>query len=674
MMKTIILISLFICTCIIGFSQNQTVIDSLKNQLANEQQDTNRVLIMLKLEGAFSDNSKPDSAKAYAEKALDLATKIHYPNGEFEALISLASHHRLIGDSPKSLFYAFKGLRLAEKMRDRPKKARILFQLVRIYYLGLTDYQKAKSYSKQTIREYEALNDIENLAAAEASLSTIYRGTNQLDSMLSYQQRAYAKYEKIKKIDTDGRFLMQLAGNYIAMDNYPLALSLFQKARIVNHSQKMWYNESNSLEGIASVYKKMNQLDSAIYYNKKVIELGTPYDYKQFLIVAYKDLGDIYKTQKKDSAYYFLKMAWDINESINGTQKIIALETTISEEQERQYQAEAERIASQNRIKQYLFLGGVGILVLIAFLLYNNNRQKQKANNLLYQQKQEIDFQRDKAEKALVELKSTQAQLIQSEKLASLGELTAGIAHEIQNPLNFVNNFSELSVELLEELKSPLTPEGGIREGEKMDMELFGDVMQNLEKISLHGKRASSIVKGMLEHSRISTGEKELTDINALADEYLRLAYHGMRAKDSSGPTSRFNADFKTDLDENLPKIKVIPQDFGRVLLNLINNAFYACAERSKKGETAYKPKVTVRTQLKANSQLLIAIKDNGIGMSEETKAKIFQPFFTTKPTGEGTGLGLSLAYDIVTKGHGGSIECESVEGEGTKFVVKLPI
>jgi two-component system, NtrC family, sensor kinase len=177
----------------------------------------------------------------------------------------------------------------------------------------------------------------------------------------------------------------------------------------------------------------------------------------------------------------------------------------------------------------------------------------------------------------------------------------------------------------------------------------------------------------MLEHSRKSTGEKELIDINALADEYLRLAYHGLRAKDSSGSTSRFNSDFKTDFDENLPQIMVIPQDMGRVFLNLINNAFYATNERSKKGETSYKPKVTVSTQLTANSQMLIAIKDNGSGMSEETISKIFQPFFTTKPTGEGTGLGLSLAYDIVTKGHGGTIACESVEGKGTTFIIKLP-
>ncbi|OYU94385.1 MAG: hypothetical protein CFE21_16585 [Bacteroidetes bacterium B1(2017)] len=259
-------------------------------------------------------------------------------------------------------------------------------------------------------------------------------------------------------------------------------------------------------------------------------------------------------------------------------------------------------------------------------------------------------------EKAYSDLKSTQAQLIQSEKLASLGELTAGIAHEIQNPLNFVNNFSEVSGELVAEMEEEM------KEGNTdIALEIASDLKQNLEKINHHGKRASSIVKGMLEHSRTSSGEKELIDINALADEYLRLAYHGLRAKDSS-----FNADFKTDFDENLPKIEVIPQDIGRVLLNLINNAFYAT-----KG--VKNPLVEIKTASVENG-ILVSVRDNGTGMSEEVKAKIFQPFFTTKPTGEGTGLGLSLAYDIVTKGHGGTLEVESTEAEGTTFVIQLPI
>lgn len=271
-------------------------------------------------------------------------------------------------------------------------------------------------------------------------------------------------------------------------------------------------------------------------------------------------------------------------------------------------------------------------------------------------------------------LKTTQAQLIQSEKLASLGELTAGIAHEIQNPLNFVNNFSEVSVEIAKELKEERVKVEPERD-EELENELLNDLIQNQEKISYHGKRASGIVKGMLEHSRMSTGERELTDINQLADEYLRLSYHGLRAKDKT-----FNADYELIEDKNLPKIDIVPQEIGRVFLNLINNAFYAVNERSKLKEAGFKPKVSITTKYLLNNDsptgswgAVISVQDNGTGMSDATKAKIFQPFFTTKPTGEGTGLGLSLAYDIITKGHGGAIEVESVQGKGTSFTVCIP-
>ena len=303
---------------------------------------------------------------------------------------------------------------------------------------------------------------------------------------------------------------------------------------------------------------------------------------------------------------------------------------------------------------------------------------EEKKNSLEHQVAErtaELTQQKEALERTVLELKTTQNQLIQSEKLASLGELTAGIAHEIQNPLNFVNNFSEMSVELIEELKEERRKETGDRD-EGLEGELLTDIIQNLEKINHHGKRASSIVKGMLEHSRTSTGQKELTDINALADEYLRLSYHGLRAKSKGGANDRFNADFKTDFDENLPKIAVVPQDFGRVLLNLISNAFYAVAKKDhEKKETGdnFKPMVIVSTKLIKN-QLIIKIEDNGTGMPEATKDKIFQPFFTTKPTGEGTGLGLSLAYDIVTKGHGGRIDVRSEEGVGTVFIITIPI
>jgi two-component system NtrC family sensor kinase len=290
------------------------------------------------------------------------------------------------------------------------------------------------------------------------------------------------------------------------------------------------------------------------------------------------------------------------------------------------------------------------------------NDQITSANHELNERREEITAQRDQLADTITDLKAAQQQLIQSGKMASLGELTAGIAHEIQNPLNFVNNFSEVNTELIDELQTEL---------ERGDLEevknIAADIQENEKKINMYGKRADSIVKGMLEHSRASTGQKELTDLNKLADEYLRLAYHGLRAKDKS-----FNAGLITNFAESLPLVNVIPQDIGRVLFNLFNNAFYAVYQKQKSVDVDYKPTVEISTATN-HGQVQIIVKDNGSGVPENIKDKIMKPFFTTKPNGEGTGLSLSLSY-IVVKGHGGNIALNSKEGEGAEFTITLLI
>jgi signal transduction histidine kinase len=284
---------------------------------------------------------------------------------------------------------------------------------------------------------------------------------------------------------------------------------------------------------------------------------------------------------------------------------------------------------------------------------------------LRYEDFNKLESAKAQIEKTLVDLKQAQSQLVQSEKMASLGELTAGIAHEIQNPLNFVNNFSEVSNELIEELNTERAKPKTERD-ERLENEILYNIKQNLEKINNHGKRADGIVKGMLQHSRSSSGQKELTDINALADEYLRLAYHGFRAKEKS-----FNAKFETDFDKRIEKINVVPEDIGRVLLNLVNNAFYAVNEKRKANHADYEPAIKIATSL-SGDQVFIAVSDNGNGIPKNIVDKIFQPFFTTKPTGSGTGLGLSLAYDII-KAHGGDIKVATNEGGGSEFMIHLP-
>jgi len=281
----------------------------------------------------------------------------------------------------------------------------------------------------------------------------------------------------------------------------------------------------------------------------------------------------------------------------------------------------------------------------------------------IVQQKEEIESQRDNLEKTLVDLQATQTQLVQSEKMASLGELTAGIAHEILNPLNFVNNFSDVNAELLLEMQEEIE-KGDLAEVKALSL----DIYENEKKINQHGKRADSIVKGMLEHSRTRSGQKEPTDLNVMTEEFMRLSYHGLRAKDKS-----FNAELVTHFDTDLPKINVIQQDMGRILLNLFNNAFYAVNQKKNTAGADYKPTVSATSSV-SDGHCVISVKDNGVGIPDAIKEKIMQPFFTTKPTGEGTGLGLSLTYDMVVKGHGGTMQVNSVEGEGSEFIVKLPL
>ena len=396
---------------------------------------------------------------------------------------------------------------------------------------------------------------------------------------------------------------------------------------------------------------------------------------RQSVLRDYKLLASLYeKTGEPLKAKEVYKSFISLQDSVTADQakfRTISFET---EQQISENEIAISKLETENKLSaqsRNFTIGIAALLLILAGSIYYRFQSKKKANKVL--------------EITLADLRSTQAQLVQSEKMASLGELTAGIAHEIQNPLNFVNNFSEVSSELVDEAAVELN-KGDLKETKA----ILNDLKGNLEKINHHGQRASSIVKGMLEHSRTSTGEKELTDINALAEEYLRLAYHGFRAKDKS-----FNANFTTDFDPNLPKINVIPQDIGRVLLNLINNAFQACsasrtspslhsaslhadplqADPLDKGAfnaPRLEPTVSISTK-NGNGNIEIRINDNGPGIPNEIKDKIFQPFFTTKATGQGTGLGLSLAYDIV-KAHGGDLSVESKEGEGAMFKISLPI
>ncbi len=637
--------------CSFGFAQNKLT-DSLTHQLAIAKNDMNRVLIMAELSHKFR-LTKLDSAMKYGQQALILAQQIKFLKGEASALCSLSSLYRETGELPKALDLAIKAMNIAEEHQYIDEIGVCNNRFGNIYF-DLKEYPKARSYFQKAIEMHKKTNNQYLLLEVYINTGASYYYDNQLDSSKYYIELGRLIIIK-RHYQGDLSILLRQFGRIQAkLGNNSLALDYFKQGVQAALQFNDHRNASFNYNEIAKIFGQINQPDSCIYYAMKGISEGQFGPYNNRILESATLLTDAYKAKNDfKQAYEYQALMIKTKESLFSAGNIQAMQSMIAGEEARRKEVETEKITNQNKLKQYGLLAGLGMLLLVAFFLYRNNRQKQKANIVLQEKNEEI-------QSTLSKLKSTQAQLIQSEKLASLGELTAGIAHEIQNPLNFVNNFSELSVDLVKDLKEEI--EKPTQDKEYIG-ELFDDLSQNQEKINHHGKRASSIVKGMLEHSRASTGVKELTDINKLADEYLRLAYHGLRAKDNS-----FNADYELIVDENLPKIEVIPQDIGRVLLNLINNAFYAVNQRKLlSNDVSYTPSVSVSTE-HVDNQIIMKVKDNGIGMSESVRAKVFQPFFTTKPTGQGTGLGLSLAYDIVTKGHGGTLEVESTEGSEPKW------
>jgi signal transduction histidine kinase len=524
------------------------------------------------------------------------------------------------------------------------------------------NYREAEDFAKALLHEFEGekiaeQNNVKGvfnfphhrlapLFLAETAQTYILK--NEPDSAIIYAQKSIQQNELFD--GTSWEFpiyllatIQQMKGDYVrSLENYRLALRL---------SKIQTEDAQDSLQiysGMSTLFKSTGQLDSSIYYAQLVNKSWSPaISEAKNLLEAVNNLYEVYKLKgKQDSTLKYLELNYHLRTSFFNTEKQKQIQEATFSVQLKQQEIIAAQAKYKNRLQAFLFTIGILALVIISALLIRNNRHNRRA--------------KIKIEKAYGELKTTQVQLIQSEKMASLGELTAGIAHEIQNPLNFVNNFSDVNTELVDELQQA-ADKGNLDEIKA----IAKDIKENEEKINHHGKRADAIVKGMLQHSRSSSGVKEPTDINALADEYLRLAFHGLRAKDKD-----FNATMKTDFDESIGNINIIPQDIGRVILNLITNAFYAVTEKKKQVGDSYEPTVSVSTK-KLGDKVLITVKDNGNGIPQKVLDKIFQPFFTTKPTGQGTGLGLSLSYDIV-RAHGGEIKVETKEGEGVEFIVKL--
>jgi two-component system, NtrC family, sensor kinase len=661
-MKILLIFLILIIPCGSAFAQEETFKDAerLIQELSRARTDTGRVVLKSRLSEAYRSNN-PDTSLILANQALLHARELDFKKGEIMALNVLSVLYREKGDLPYALQLGLQGLKIAEKEQLTDLWVASLVRVGNVY-LSVGDYLKALPYFQKADNLLENNYDGFQRIVTQFFITDITLKLNQLDSAEKRLEILEEKY---------GALANMLRGDLASKRREPnQAIIYFQKSLNEAVNANSIREASTASNAIAQIFKELNQPDSAIYYAKLGLELGKRLSYTNRILTASSLLAELYAEENPKEAVRYYQMASAAKDSLYGVQKFQRLQSATMEEQERQTEIEAAAIAYRNSIRQWGLIGGVALFLIVAIVLYRNNRQKQKANTVLQEQKQKV-------ESTLHKLKATQSQLIQSEKMASLGELTAGIAHEIQNPLNFVNNFSEVSSELIGEIEEERAKNQEARD-ETLVSEILVDIKHNLEKINHHGKRADAIVKGMLEHSRTGSGEKELTDINNLASEYLNLAYQSFKSKNKE-----VEIELTTDFDPTIPKIELVRADIGKVLLNILNNAFYAVTtslpSRSigtgSKGGEIYKPTILVSTSYSRlqGGRVEISIKDNGPGIPDSIKAKIFQPFFTTKPTGQGTGLGLSLSYDIV-KAHGGEFRVETEPGRFSELIVSIPL
>jgi two-component system, NtrC family, sensor kinase len=622
-MKRTLLIMVFLVTCdnLVAQLKNSIKEDSLKIALEKMGDDTLRVRALLTLADYYY-FKQPDTCLFYSTQALELSRKLDFPYGIQQSLLQQAEPLNFKGDVIQALKVCFEWLPYSQKIGDKYYEANAL-GFIGIYYSALENYDQAAVHLKEALAMHKLLTTKEPVVGLfHQSFGIVYSLTQRPDS-------AFFHLREVERFLFNSRFLR--AAQHIALGNAFTRIGnldsadFYYRAALADkrlNQDEMPLHISGIMQGRATLFDLRNELDSGVYFARQAFRVAHNRHLNSLIYESSDLLSKLYRKQGK-------------------------LDSAMEQRRNQDIQQEEER--NRNRIFQFGLTSVITVILIASVLLLRNYRKKQRANLAL--------------ESALSELKSTQSQLIQSEKMASLGELTAGIAHEIQNPLNFVNNFSEVNSEMINDLKKELKS-GNIQFAE----EIADSIKENQEKINHHGERAGGIIRSMLQHSRTSSGQKELTDINALCEEYLRLTYHGYRAKDKS-----FNATFETDLDPGLPKLNVVPQDLGRVLLNLINNAFYSVNEKAKQRADGYDPKVIVSTE-RLSDKVEIRVKDNGMGIAATIKAKIFQPFFTTKPTGQGTGLGLSLTYDIITKAHGGELKVESEEGAGCELIILLPL
>ncbi|GAB3875424.1 hypothetical protein GCM10028824_30770 [Hymenobacter segetis] len=622
-------------------------VDSLRHLLTLPQTDFDRVTLLCQISDQLW-TQHTDSAAVYANKALALARRIHYQQGEGAALNRLGAALRE-SNLARSLEVFQQSLRIAETTHDQGLIAQNL-RSIGIIYVYLRDKRQGLAYYFRALKIGEQLHDEHRTVIELSNIGLAYDLFGQIDSSRIFQERAYAL---ARRLHTPTNYILYGLGN-VARKSGQVAQARTFYHQSIAESKKVHHLRSLNFAyvGLAELYQKIGQPDSSIYYARLGCQAAQTNGFLRGVLNASTLLTQDFKQRgRPDSALKYQSLMLVMKDTLFGQEKVMRLQSLNYREQQRMQEVAASQAALRARYRTAGLVAGLVGLLVLAVILARHGRQEERARRAL--------------EQSLAELKTAQDQLVQREKMAFLGELTAGIAHELQNPLNFVKNFAEVSTELVDEINGD--PHNPARDT-TLEREILDGLKQNLKQISQHGQRATSIIKGMLEHSRTGTSQRLPTDLNALIEESLRLAYQGLRTKDKD-----FTAELITQLDPALPPVSVVPQDLSRVLINLFTNAFHAVQQRQRQQSGPdYQPALTVSSRVTAG-QVEISIRDNGTGMSEKVKAKVFQPFFTTKPVGEGTGLGLSMSHEIVTKGHGGTLAVQSREGEGTEFVISLP-
>ena len=656
-------------------SQSSTfLIDSLTRVLNNHPQEDSvkaDIFAMLSMASKTSDTYKDID---YLNQALRITQKIKNKKQEVGIRIMLGFAQMGVGESIKSIehFQAILGI---DKIDEGTRNMALDF--IGLNYKAQGDFDKALEYAKEADK-YKT-DDPRNTVLCPWNYGDIYNKKNELDSALKFAKISFQTLPLAPQFVV-GQFAPQvtsLLGNIYnklnQKDSAYYYISYALKAASVRTSDiylsiNQPVSEIESELSMAKWFDRWGSKDSVCTYCIKAYQRADEihnYDYMQQAALLLK--ATYLKEKKYEDALKYGDLAMAAKDSLQGFDKVKKTQSMHYDYQlkEQQLSDLKNQLALKSRLR---LISAAGIFVLLfSGLLYRTMRQRKKTIFTLNEKNELIENQKKQLQIYLDDLKDKQTQLIHAEKMASLGELTAGIAHEIQNPLNFVNNFSELNTELIEELKVERLKQQAERDGQLED-DILNTLEENSKKIELHGKRAESIIRAMLEHSQAKPGEKTDTNVNTLAEEFLKLSYHAIRAKDNS-----FNVNILTELDPAIPQLQVMPADIGRVFINIFNNAFYSMNEKKSKLGASYSPSLSIQSLLH-DKWVDIIIKDNGGGISKAVQSKIFQPFFTTKPTGNGTGLGLSLSYDIITKAHGGSLAVESKEGEYCTFIISLPL